>query len=125
MYRLPFDWTEEWTTGSADLVLVNSAYTRGVFAQTFQSLAARGIQPAVLYPAVRSPHCSKRPPPPSPDCAVFLSINRFERKKNIALAVRAFAALRNVYPAVFQRAVARSSSLRADTMFVLPKTWST
>ena len=39
----------------ADLVLVNSAFTRGVFAATFTTLHARGIVPEVLHPAVCIP----------------------------------------------------------------------
>ncbi|GIL59583.1 hypothetical protein Vafri_14317 [Volvox africanus] len=102
-YRAPLDYLEEITTGAADLVLVNSNYTRGVFAQTFRRLAARGVQPGVLYPAV--------PIPPEPELrevnanwrseldfelaqfinggTMFLSINRFERKKGVILALKA------------------------------------
>lgn len=36
----------------ADLILVNSKFTASTFANTFKHLNARGIQPAVLYPAV-------------------------------------------------------------------------
>lgn len=36
----------------ADLILVNSKFTASTFASTFKRLDARGIQPAVLYPAV-------------------------------------------------------------------------
>lgn len=40
------------SAGMADLVLVNSRFTASTFANTFRQLNARGIQPAVLYPAV-------------------------------------------------------------------------
>ncbi|GLI65070.1 hypothetical protein VaNZ11_008495, partial [Volvox africanus] len=108
LYRAPLDYLEEITTGAADLILVNSNYTRGVFAQTFRRLAVRGVQPGVLYPAV--------PIPPEPELreakanwrseldselaqfidggTMFLSINRFERKKGISLALKAFHELR-------------------------------
>ncbi|XP_052178876.1 uncharacterized protein LOC127792428 isoform X4 [Diospyros lotus] len=64
-------------------------FTASTFANTFKHLDARGIKPAVLYPAVNvdqfdRPHASK---------LNFLSINRFERKKNIELAISAFAML--------------------------------
>ena len=36
----------------ADLILVNSKFTASVFAKTFKSLHAKGIEPNVLYPAV-------------------------------------------------------------------------
>lgn len=104
LYRAPIDRLEEVTTGLADKVVVNSEFTAATFASTFAMLAARGVRPAVLYPAV-----SLRPADPSPadgrleagrdpliaglrdSSGFFLSINRFERKKNIALAIRAWA----------------------------------
>ncbi|KAJ4874465.1 UDP-Glycosyltransferase superfamily protein [Raphanus sativus] len=81
MYRKPIDFIEEQTTGMADMILVNSNFTASTFAKTFKRLHARGSRPAVLYPAVNV------------DQLNFLSINRFERKKNIDLAVSAFAIL--------------------------------
>uniref|UniRef100_A0A6N2KJ51 Alpha-1,3/1,6-mannosyltransferase ALG2 n=1 Tax=Salix viminalis TaxID=40686 RepID=A0A6N2KJ51_SALVM len=89
LYRKPIDFIEEITTGMADIILVNSKFTASTFASTFKRLHARGIQPAVLYPAVNvdqfhESHSYK---------LNFLSINRFERKKNIELAVSAFARL--------------------------------
>ena len=41
LYRAPFDALEEWATGAAHAVLVNSGFTRGVYARTFASLAGR------------------------------------------------------------------------------------
>ncbi len=55
IYRMPLDYIEEVTTGAADLILVNSNFTRGVFAETFKRLNARGVDPKVLYPAVPIP----------------------------------------------------------------------
>lgn len=55
VYRAPLDALEQSATGQADLLLVNSGFTAGVFAQTFKRLAAKGVQPAVLYPAVAIP----------------------------------------------------------------------
>lgn len=106
-YRAPLDGVEEWSTGMADQVLVNSKFTRGVFGQTFQSLNARGIVPEVLYPAVSIPsdklidkmskQWEKYLPAEVVELldgrAVFLSINRFERKKNIGLAIKALGVL--------------------------------
>ncbi|KHG03874.1 Alpha-1,3/1,6-mannosyltransferase ALG2 [Gossypium arboreum] len=92
IYRKPIDIIEELTTGMADMILVNSRFTASTFAKTFKHLHARGIRPAVLHPAVNvnqfdKPHFFK---------LNFLSINRFERKKNIELAVSAFAMLRTL-----------------------------
>ncbi|KAK4376136.1 hypothetical protein RND71_006813 [Anisodus tanguticus] len=89
IYRKPIDFIEEITTGMADLVLVNSRFTASTFASTFKNLDARGIKPAVLYPAVNVDQFEK----PNATKPNFLSINRFERKKNIELAISAFAML--------------------------------
>ncbi|KAK2638741.1 hypothetical protein Ddye_026536 [Dipteronia dyeriana] len=89
IYRKPIDFAEEITTGMADMILVNSEFTGSTFANTFKHLHARGIRPAVLYPAVNVDQFGG---PPSYKLN-FLSINRFERKKNIDLAVSAFAML--------------------------------
>eukprot|EP00890_Picochlorum_soloecismus_P006827 jgi/Picsp_1/96/NSC_00096-R1_glycosyl group 1 len=107
LYRAPLDAVEEWSTGMADHVLVNSKFTRGVFGQTFQSLNASGIVPDVLHPAVSIPSEKsinkmlkqwKKCLPEEvvhlvDERAVFLSINRFERKKNIGLAIKALGVL--------------------------------
>ncbi|RZB83075.1 Alpha-1,3/1,6-mannosyltransferase ALG2 isoform B [Glycine soja] len=89
MYRKPIDYAEEITTGIADLILVNSKFTASTFANTFKYLDAKGIRPAVLYPAVNVDQFNE----PSSFKLNFLSINRFERKKNIQLAISAFAML--------------------------------
>ncbi|CAH9080359.1 unnamed protein product [Cuscuta europaea] len=93
IYRKPIDFLEEMTTGMADMILVNSKFTGSTFANTFRHLNERGVRPAVLYPAVNLDQFEK----PSEDTKLlnFLSINRFERKKNIELAISAFAMLYN------------------------------
>ncbi|GMY13431.1 alpha-1,3/1,6-mannosyltransferase ALG2 [Fagus crenata] len=98
IYRKPIDFIEEITTGMADMILVNSRFTASTFANTFKRLHARGIRPGVLYPAVNvdqfdDPHSNK---------LNFLSINRFERKKNIDLAISAFAMLHTLEGDVLQ-----------------------
>lgn len=98
MYRKPIDIIEEITTGMADLVLVNSKFTASTFASTFKQLDARGIKPSVLYPAVNVDQFNK----PHTFKSNFLSINRFERKKNIDLAISAFAMLRTLEGDVLQ-----------------------
>lgn len=96
LYRKPIDKLEEYTTGMAHKVLVNSHFTAGIFKETFKSLGH--VQPAVLYPipdfdalnkAVDKEFVEKLPQKPF----LFLSINRYERKKNISLAVMAFELL--------------------------------
>jgi len=99
LYRAPIDWVEEWTTGMAHSVLVNSNFTKRTFADTFKSLQ---ITPGVLYPSLIFDALDKVDPmvdidrlvPAEPEI-VFLSINRFERKKNLKLAVEALATLKS------------------------------
>lgn len=55
LYRMPLDYLEQSSTGAADLILVNSNFTAGVFGQTFSRLNSQGVRPAVLYPAVVIP----------------------------------------------------------------------
>ncbi|KAJ9509932.1 hypothetical protein QJQ45_011463 [Haematococcus lacustris] len=107
MYRAPLDWVEQHTTGQADLVLVNSRFTAGIFASTFQRLAKRKLEPQVLYPAVAVPAASTLLAAQAgwrevlgaelaawaQGGPLLLSINRFERKKGIALAVLALKEL--------------------------------
>lgn len=105
LYRAPLNYLEELTTGSADSVLVNSKFTRRVFKETFRSLS---LMPAVLYPSlVTAPFDrfednaataaasddTEELPTFGADEIVFLSINRYERKKNLPLAVHAFRQL--------------------------------
>lgn len=94
LYRVPFDAIEEITTGASDRIVVNLTFTKLIFHQTFTRLAA--IDPGVVYPCVDVNVNDD-------DAAVaelrqalggadfFLSINRFERLKNIELAIKAFA----------------------------------
>ncbi|XP_068338409.1 uncharacterized protein [Pyrus communis] len=99
IYRKPIDFIEEMTTGMAHKILVNSKFTASMFAKTFKHLAAQGIQPAVLYPAVNVNQFNE---PANSYKLNFLSINRFERKKNIDLAISAFALLRTLEGDVLQ-----------------------
>jgi alpha-1,3/alpha-1,6-mannosyltransferase len=98
LYRAPVDLLEELTTGLADRVLVNSRYTGDMYRATFKHLAASQPPPEVLYPSINFEKYDRPLPPgaarPADGRVVFLSINRFERKKNIGLAIRALAVLR-------------------------------
>lgn len=98
LYRVPFDAVEEWSTGTSDRIVVNSTFTKSIFHQTFTGL--KKIDPGVIYPCVDV----KEPLKDNGDAEeewsgfmngreCFLSVNRFERLKNVALAIRAFAKL--------------------------------
>lgn len=96
LYRMPIDWLEEKTTGMADCILVNSKFTAGIFKETFRSLAH--INPEVLYPipnfyALDQPSVSDSDLIPPNKKFIFLSINRYERKKNLNLALESFGML--------------------------------
>ncbi|CAM4528184.1 unnamed protein product [Caretta caretta] len=98
IYRAPLDWLEEYTTGMADCIVVNSNFTANVFKNTFKSL--NQIKPDVLYPSLNVSTFETIVPAdiasiiPQGKKYLFLSINRFERKKNLALALEALHDLR-------------------------------
>ena len=77
LYRIPFNWLEEFTTGDKECllaaldsalapsgcshrILVNSKFTRGKFAETFGSLRAR-VVPDVLYPSLDLEKYDRKP----------------------------------------------------------------
>ena len=89
-------------------MLVNSKFTARVFSETFARLHGRGVHPSVLYPAAALPPARSVRSTPSvdalsrvgiasvpADARVMLSINRFERKKGLPLALRCLAELRS------------------------------
>jgi alpha-1,3/alpha-1,6-mannosyltransferase len=91
-YRRPFDLLEEFCIGAASSILVNSAFTARVFARSFRVLRTMNVRPAVLHPSVPA----TAPPlgwpvadPGSDHTLKLLSINRFEQKKNLGLAILA------------------------------------
>jgi alpha-1,3/alpha-1,6-mannosyltransferase len=96
LYRIPFDWIEGFTIGMADTIVVNSNFTKSVFAPAFLKI---GLVPHVVYPYVdvtekKSNVQDEEPTFLSEDGRkILLSINRFGRKKNIGLAIKAFAHL--------------------------------
>ena len=98
-YRVPFDGLEEWSMGFADAVCVNSGFTRGVVAKQWPGLV-RGKELEVVYPCVDV----REKKPANEDVEreeslvwrdrdILLSINRFEKKKDVGLAIRAYAGL--------------------------------
>jgi alpha-1,3/alpha-1,6-mannosyltransferase len=100
LYRAPLNWLEETTTGQAHKILVNSKFTAGVFRETFKRLQC---QPHVLYPTMNTDIFDNTTPlyihqvlaVEFPDNSIiFLSINRYERKKNLKLALDAMSELK-------------------------------
>jgi alpha-1,3/alpha-1,6-mannosyltransferase len=93
LYRAPFDWLESWSTGCSDTIVVNSNFTKSIFADAFPTLKHR--EPGVVYPCVdiNAGQSAQRATPLWKNKKVLLSINRFEKKKDVALAIKAFAGL--------------------------------
>lgn len=91
----------------ADVIVVNSQFTASVFKKSFITIPR---EPSVLYPginleaydtpvdyndeSVNGLHLDSK-------TQVILSINRFERKKNIGLAIEAFSSLKKSYSKTF------------------------
>jgi len=96
LYRGPFDWLESWSTGCSDTIVVNSEFTKSVFREAFPSLKYR--EPGVVYPCVdiNAGEKSEEIKPIWDNKKVLLSINRFEKKKDVALAIKAYAGLSKV-----------------------------
>ena len=108
-YRLPLNLLEEVTTAYADIVVANSKFTAARFVKTFPRL---GINPSVVHPAVdlaayEPEHIKQgvaaleasggqhaaavRQVLRVAEQPFLLSINRFEAKKNVALALDTYA----------------------------------
>lgn len=109
IWRLPFDRLEGWGMKGADKIVVNSDFTKGVVEDVWPALARkkRGAQAiSVVYPCVDTKDTSKDTEKANGKVDIstaddelwqgkkmILSINRFERKKNIGLAIHAFHGL--------------------------------
>ena len=111
IWRIGFDWWEGWGIRGADRVVVNSGFTKGVVEQIWPGLGGKGGI-GVVYPCVDTNESKDDRENENDklwkDKKIILSINRFERKKNIDLAIKAFAGL--------------SPSERQDTRLVIAGT---
>ena len=101
LWRLGFDCLEEWSIRAADRIVVNSSFTKGVVESLWPGLGGeQGV--GVIHPCVDVKHNQKPKENVTDEKTeseiwrgekILLSINRFERKKNIGLAIKAFAGL--------------------------------
>lgn len=91
-YRGVWDAIEEWSTRRADLVLVNSNFTKSAVQRAFPSLGAEHDL-LVVYPCVDT--APRAVDTASPLHNHFLSLNRFERKKGVDLAIRALSKMKH------------------------------
>jgi hypothetical protein len=69
LYRAPIDALEEATTAAADMVVVNSAFTASIYADSFPSIEAA---PDVLYPPINADNFT--PPSTAPPAASDYSV---------------------------------------------------
>ena len=88
MYRVPFDWLERSTTAMCDVLLVNSQFTASTLAKTFPNIKSKVH---VLYPPIDTRPVKIEAPAGGTRGKYFLSLNRYERKKDLGLAIEAFA----------------------------------
>ena len=98
IWRIGFDWWEGWGIRGADRVVANSAFTKSVVENVWKGIGGeRGV--GVVYPCVDTKTRKGEIEYHSngsalwSDKKVLLSINRFERKKDVGLAIKAFAGL--------------------------------
>jgi alpha-1,3/alpha-1,6-mannosyltransferase len=104
-YRFFLDLIEELTTGLSKCIVVNSLFTQRVFLNSFPLIQKLwgGYRPEVVYPSIDIKSFVKTPGFATSieellggrkvDGKTFImtSLNRYERKKNIPLALEAFA----------------------------------
>uniref|UniRef100_A0A2K6WNG9 Alpha-1,3/1,6-mannosyltransferase ALG2 n=1 Tax=Onchocerca volvulus TaxID=6282 RepID=A0A2K6WNG9_ONCVO len=100
-YRTFIDWFETWTIAMADLICVNSEFTREIVNETFPCIRTRHIH--ILYPTLNTKFfdnggTAELNEIPKEARHIFVSINRYERKKNIGLALEAFSLLKEKIP---------------------------
>ncbi|KAK5085473.1 Alpha-1,3-mannosyltransferase-like protein [Lithohypha guttulata] len=89
LYRWPFDWFEGWSMDATDQIVVNSKFTRSVSNTVFPGLE-RELR--VVYPCVTATaHDNNDGKLWDGRYKILLSINRFERKKDIRLAISAYS----------------------------------
>ena len=103
-YRFVIDHIEELTLLIADIIVVNSKFTQNVFKENFRIINKLRDPPKVLYPAIDLTVFDKYKLKENDlqnvkgletitdraNKKVIVSLNRYERKKNLSLAVTSF-----------------------------------
>ncbi|KAK5955627.1 Alpha-1,3-mannosyltransferase-like protein [Knufia fluminis] len=89
-YRLPFDWFEGWSMDASDQIVCNSNFSKSMSQNVFPTLER---QLGVIYPCVDAKVSEQKDQQKlwEGKYKILLSINRFERKKDIGLAIRAYS----------------------------------
>uniref|UniRef100_A0A0N4ZQ18 Alpha-1,3/1,6-mannosyltransferase ALG2 n=1 Tax=Parastrongyloides trichosuri TaxID=131310 RepID=A0A0N4ZQ18_PARTI len=96
-YRYFLDIFEGWTTSLSHVICVNSKFTESVVRDTFSLLKNRELK--VVYPSLNTKYFDQME-----DCEldiipktvehIFVSLNRFEFKKNVEIAIMALESLK-------------------------------
>jgi alpha-1,3/alpha-1,6-mannosyltransferase len=110
MYRVPMDAWEEWALSFADEIFVNSKYTMKIFREHFKNLYTKkalihgnNTSPCVLYPGIITKNYHMIETERKKVLSIYhpyirlddnrpiiLSLNRFERKKDIKLVLSGY-----------------------------------
>lgn len=108
----------------ADRIVVNSGFTRSMVESVWPGLAGekngrRDL--GIVYPCVDTEEqngqlAEKEQEPLWPSKKVILSINRFERKKDVGLAIKAFAGLTKETRQMAKLVVAGKSCLSVESI---------
>lgn len=112
-YRTVVDGLEGLALRFATVLMCNSRFTRAVFCETYPGLPA----PEVVYPCVHAPKEQEQEQEQEQEeergeGMTFVSLNRFERKKNIGLAIQSYAAaLQRLTASEKQAGLARRTKL--------------
>ncbi|KAL4748949.1 hypothetical protein BDW72DRAFT_143394 [Aspergillus terricola var. indicus] len=94
LYRYPFDWFEGWAMSASDRVVANSNFTKSVVRSVFGAERLGDVR--VVYPCVDTAAEEKSEKEEGAiweGKKILLSVNRFEKKKDLALAIRAYHGL--------------------------------
>ncbi|KAH3676363.1 hypothetical protein WICMUC_001994 [Wickerhamomyces mucosus] len=103
LYRAPFDIIEQFSMSASDGIVVNSRFTRSIYDDSFKFLKDL-IQPDVIYPCVDitteeiTKETDKFFNQVIGKDEFFVSINRFEIKKNIELAIDSYIVFKSGNP---------------------------
>uniref|UniRef100_A0A0N5BHD5 Alpha-1,3/1,6-mannosyltransferase ALG2 n=1 Tax=Strongyloides papillosus TaxID=174720 RepID=A0A0N5BHD5_STREA len=97
VYRYFLDGVEGYTTAVADVVCVNSKFTESIVRETLTPLKNRDLE--IVYPSLNTKHFDKQEECcieliPETAKHIFVSINRFEFKKNVEIALMALDCLK-------------------------------
>lgn len=98
IWRFGFDWWEGYGIRGADRVVANSGFTKGVVEGIWKGLGGeKGV--GIVYPSVdtKETDFGKHEKQEGQELwkrkKILLSINRFDRRKDVSLAIKAFAGL--------------------------------